>query len=43
MSDSERLIQEIERLREKYQIPPDLFASLHRLVGLIRWAEVKKK
>ena len=40
MSDSEKLIQLIEELRQRHQIPPDMMRNVHALVGLIRYSEI---
>ena len=40
MSDSEKLIQLIEDLRQRLQIPPDMMSNLYALVGLIRYSEI---
>jgi hypothetical protein len=40
MTDSEKLVQLIESLRRRHQIPPDMMRNLHDLVGLIRYSEI---
>ena len=40
MTDSEKLIQLIEELRERHQIPPAMMSNLHAIVGLIRYSEI---
>ena len=40
MTDSEKLVQLIEELRQRHQIPPDMMSNVHALVGLIRYLEI---
>ena len=40
MTDSEKLVQLIEELRRRHQIPPDMMRNVHALVGLIRYSEI---
>ena len=40
MTDSEKLVQLIEELRQRHQIPPDMMRNVHALVGLIRYSEI---
>jgi len=40
MSDSEKLVQLIEELRQRHQIPPDMMRNTYALVGLIRYSEI---
>ena len=40
MTDSEKLIQLIEELRQRHQIPPAMMNTVHALVGLIRYSEI---
>jgi len=40
MTDSEKLVQLIESLRLRHQIPPDMMANIRALVGLIRYSEI---
>ena len=43
MTDSEKLIQLIEELRQRHQIPPDMMRNVHALVGLIRYSEIAQQ
>jgi len=40
MTDSEKLIQLIEELRERHHFPPDMMANIRAIVGLIRYSEI---
>jgi hypothetical protein len=42
-SDSEKLVELIEELRERHTIPPEQMAAVFALVGLIRYSETVQK
>lgn len=42
MSDREKIIALIEELRRTHEIPPDLMAAIHRLVGLVAYSDKVK-